>query len=151
MLEWVQIPVREVAILRVKRAGQNMSRTCRGMSGGRYTQSDSAGGRTGTVRMPIGCTGLGAHWRHLANAIKLSACGGDAMRPYVELLGPPVRQGEAAEIGVNERRYTYEKKKCTEQRHFHFHVKILRNCKHTRRLTELHLLTLMITFETRLE
>ena len=28
-------------------------RTCPDMSGGRYTQSDSAGGRTGTVRMPV--------------------------------------------------------------------------------------------------
>jgi len=29
-------------------------RTCRDISDGRYTQSDSAGGRTGTVGTPIG-------------------------------------------------------------------------------------------------
>ena len=37
---------------------------------GRYTQSDSAGDRTGTVRMPIGCI--------LANTIEPFVCRGDA-------------------------------------------------------------------------
>jgi len=40
--------------------------------------SDSAGGRTSTVQMPIGCTRYGAHWRHLANTTEPSVCGGDA-------------------------------------------------------------------------
>jgi len=31
-----------------------------------------------------------AHWRHLANTIEPSVCGGDAMRSYVKLLWPLV-------------------------------------------------------------
>jgi len=53
-------------------------RTCAEMSGGRYTQSDSAGGNTGTARMPIGFTRRDAHWRHLENTNEPSTCGGDA-------------------------------------------------------------------------
>jgi len=45
------------------------------MSSGWYTQSESAGGRTGMVWMPLGCTRLGAHWWNL-------------MRSYVKLLWP---------------------------------------------------------------
>ena len=48
VLHGLQILTREGAILRAKRG------PAQDMSGGRYTQSDSAGGRTGTVRMPIG-------------------------------------------------------------------------------------------------
>ena len=44
------------------------------MSSSQYTQSESAGGSTSTVWMPIGCTRWDAHWRHLANT---SVCGGD--------------------------------------------------------------------------
>jgi len=42
---------------------------CPGMSGGRYTrsQSDLAADSTGTVQMPIGYARSGAHWRNLAN------------------------------------------------------------------------------------
>jgi len=46
------------AILRLK-SGRSM--TCPDMSGGRYTQSDSEGGRTGTVRIPVGEYKLGVH------------------------------------------------------------------------------------------
>ena len=52
----VQIPMGEGAILR---ATIGQPRTCSDMSGGRYTQSDSAGGRTDTVRMPIGVYYMG--------------------------------------------------------------------------------------------
>jgi len=69
------------AILRAKR-GQ--TRTCLDMSGGRYIQNDSAGGRTSMMKMPIGCTKWGAHWRHLVNTTELSVCDGMAMRPYVK-------------------------------------------------------------------
>jgi len=49
------------------------------MSGGLHTQSDSAGGSTGTVRMPIGdVLDRGEHCRNLANATQPSDCGGDA-------------------------------------------------------------------------
>jgi len=52
------------------------------MSGGRCTQSDSAGGSTGTVRncvCGLGCTrGVGLHWRNIANTAEPSVCGGDA-------------------------------------------------------------------------
>jgi len=37
------------------------------MPSGQYTQNDSAGGSTGTVRMPTAVYEMGAHWRHLAN------------------------------------------------------------------------------------
>jgi len=47
----MQSPTREGAIVRAKGGRRE---TWPDMSGGRYTQSDSAGGRTGTVRMPIG-------------------------------------------------------------------------------------------------
>ena len=42
---------------------------------GRYTHSDSVGGSTDTVQMPIGFTRWGAHWRHLANTIEPFVCG----------------------------------------------------------------------------
>jgi len=48
-VDGVQIPRCEGAILRVKGP-----RTCPDMSGGGYTQSDSAGGSTGTVEMLTG-------------------------------------------------------------------------------------------------
>jgi len=76
----------EMAILRAKR---NLPRTCPDMSGGRYTQSDSAGGSTGTVHMPIGWTRWDAHWRHLTNTIERvrHVCtSAAAMRPDVQLL-----------------------------------------------------------------
>jgi len=41
-------------------------------------QSDSAGGSTGMVRMPIEIYQMGLHCRHLTNTIKPSVCGGDA-------------------------------------------------------------------------
>jgi len=49
----VQILTREGTILRVKRG---RPRTCADMSGGRCTQSDSAGGRSCKVQMPTGDT-----------------------------------------------------------------------------------------------
>jgi len=71
----VQIPTHEGAILR----GSGRPRTCSDMSGGRYIQSDSAGGSTGTVRMLSRVYAIGgAHWRNLANAIETPVCGGDA-------------------------------------------------------------------------
>jgi len=52
VLDGVQIPTLEVAILRAKRGWH---RTCPNTSSGRYTQSNSAGGSTGMVQMmPIG-------------------------------------------------------------------------------------------------
>jgi len=48
------------------------------MSGGRYIQSNSAGGRTGTARMPNEGTRWSARWRNLANTTELSVRGGDA-------------------------------------------------------------------------
>jgi len=61
--------------------GANRGRrgTCPDMSGGRYTQSDSAGGRTGTVRCGVydmGCTA--AQPRNLVNALEPSMSGSDA-------------------------------------------------------------------------
>jgi len=35
-------------------------------------------------------TGMMAHWRHFANTIEPSVCGGDAALPYVKLLSPLV-------------------------------------------------------------
>ena len=58
-LDRAQIPTREGAILSHLRAKRGRPRTFPDMSCGRYTQSDSAGGSTGTVRIPIGCTRLG--------------------------------------------------------------------------------------------
>jgi len=40
-------------------AKSSRNRTRQDIFGGQYIQSDSAGGRTGTVRMPTGCT----RWR----------------------------------------------------------------------------------------
>jgi len=51
VLDWVQIPIQEGAILRAKKG---RPRACPDMSGGRFTKCDSAGSSTGTVRMPIG-------------------------------------------------------------------------------------------------
>jgi len=51
----VQIRIREGAIFRAKR---DQPRTCPDMSRGRYTLSDSAGGSTGTVRIPTGVSVL---------------------------------------------------------------------------------------------
>jgi len=53
------------------------------MSGGRYTHSDSAVGRTGIVWMPTGM--WGAHWRHLANTTEQSVCDGDAVLCHITL------------------------------------------------------------------
>ena len=47
----VTVLIREGAILRTKRG---RPRTCPDVTGGQYTQSESAGGSTGTVWMPIG-------------------------------------------------------------------------------------------------
>jgi len=47
---------------------------------GRYTQSDSVGDRTATVRMPIGVH-IGATWR-----MRLNRPCAASMRPYVKLL-----------------------------------------------------------------
>jgi len=48
---------------------------------GRYTESDSAGDRTGTVRMPMGCRPILAK-----PAERLKRPCAAAMRPYVKLL-----------------------------------------------------------------
>jgi len=54
------------------------------MTGGRYTQSDSAEGRTGTVRMPIRVywmgVRIGATWQ-----IRLNRPRAAAMWPFVKL------------------------------------------------------------------
>ena len=53
--------------------------TCPDMSGGRYIQSDSVGGRTGTVRCGVyymGCTA--AQPSNMANALEPSMSGSDA-------------------------------------------------------------------------
>jgi len=49
---------------------------------GRRTQNDSAGDRTGMVRMPIG----GAYWRHPANTTELSVCGGSGALCQITLI-----------------------------------------------------------------
>jgi len=71
----IEIPASEGSILTVTRG---RPRTCPDMADRWYTQSDSAGGSTGMVRMPIGCTSCGAHWRNLANTSEPSVCGSDA-------------------------------------------------------------------------
>jgi len=48
------------------------------MSSSQYTQSNSAGRRTGMVHMMTKFTRGGTHWRHLVYAIEPSVCGGDA-------------------------------------------------------------------------
>jgi len=60
----------------LKPSGQNLITEVRGL----YSQSDSAGDRTGTVRMPIGVH-IGTTWR-----IRLNRPCTTAMRPYVKLL-----------------------------------------------------------------
>ena len=48
------------------------------MHGGRYTQSDSAGGSTGGDEdADWGILDVGVHWRLLANTIEPSVCGVD--------------------------------------------------------------------------
>ena len=74
VLDGVQVPARKGEILR---GGSGRPITCSDVSGGRYSQSDSAGGSTGTVRMLIGCTRWGAHWRNLANTIEPFMCDSD--------------------------------------------------------------------------
>jgi len=61
-------------------------KTCPAMSSGRYTQSNSAGGSTGTVRMPIGVYQMGVHkigatWQARLNRLCVAA-----MRPCVKVL-----------------------------------------------------------------
>ena len=58
---------------------------CLDMPGGRYTQSDSAGGSTGTVGTHIGCTRWNAHWHHLMNTIEQFMCCGDAALCQISL------------------------------------------------------------------
>jgi len=55
---------------------------CPGTSGGRYTQSDSAGDRTGTLRMSIGIMYIGVSWRKRLNRLCAAT-----MRPYVKWNG----------------------------------------------------------------
>jgi len=74
LLGGVQILTREDVILRAK---SGRARTCQDMSGDRSTQSDSAGGSTGTVRMPVGCNRWGSYWRNMAKMLEPSVCGGD--------------------------------------------------------------------------
>ena len=60
---------------------EGRSRTGPDMSGHRRTQRNSAGGSTGTVRMPIANWGVldgGAHWRHPANTNEASMCSSNA-------------------------------------------------------------------------
>jgi len=58
----------EGAILRAKRG---RSRAWLYMSSGRYTQSDSRGGRTDMVQVPVRVYYMGgAHWCNLANTIE---------------------------------------------------------------------------------
>jgi len=56
-----------------------------GMSGGRYTQSDSAEAEPVRCICQLGCTRWGSHWRHLANTIEPYVCSSDpALPPYVK-------------------------------------------------------------------
>jgi len=55
------------------------------MPGGRCTKSDSTGGSTGTVWMPIGVYYVNAHWRHLGNTTEPPVCGGDAASRQITL------------------------------------------------------------------
>jgi len=75
VLYGAQIPTGKGATLRAKRPAQDMSG-----AGGRYTQSDSAGGSTGAVQCGcrMGSTKWGSHWRHLTNTTEASMCDGDA-------------------------------------------------------------------------
>jgi len=76
---WVQITTHEGAILR---AGQWSAHD---MYGSQCIQSNSAGGSTGMVRMPTGCTRCGSRWHNLANTTESSACGCDAALRYSTL------------------------------------------------------------------
>jgi len=49
-IRWGQIPTSIRPVVGVK---MGQPRTCLDISSGRYTQSDSAGGSTGTVQLPI--------------------------------------------------------------------------------------------------
>jgi len=49
------------------------------MFGGRYIQSDLAGVSLVRCRWRLGFTRWDAYWRNLANTIKPSMCGGDAV------------------------------------------------------------------------
>jgi len=64
----------------ILRARRGRLRTCSDTSCGPHTQSDSAGNRTGTVRMSIGCT----RWRaHIGATYRIRLnC------PCVEAMGP---------------------------------------------------------------
>jgi len=54
------------------------------MSGGRYTQSDSPVGSTGTLQMPMGCTRSGCTLAP-PGEYDLNSPYAVAMRPYVKL------------------------------------------------------------------
>ena len=54
------------------RAKSSRPVTCLDMSGGQYTESDSAGGRTSMVQIPVGVLDGGAHWHNLANTAEPS-------------------------------------------------------------------------------
>jgi len=77
ILDGVQIPTREKAVLRVKRT---QPRTCADMSDGRHTQSDSAGGSTNLVQMSI-WVNTGAVWQ-----IQLNHPCAVVTEPFVKLL-----------------------------------------------------------------
>ena len=77
ILDGVQIPTREGAVLRAKRT---QPRTCADMSDGRHTQSDSAGGSTNLVQMSI-WVNIGAAWR-----IQLNHPCAVVTEPFVKLL-----------------------------------------------------------------
>ena len=83
VLDGVQIPTCEGTILTAKR-GQ--LRTC--PDSGQHTLSDSVGGSTGTVRMPIGCTRWG--WVHIVATwwIQLNRPCAATIRRYVKSLWP---------------------------------------------------------------
>ena len=68
----VQIPSPKGAILRAKRG---RPRTCRYMSGGRYTQSHSAGGSTGTDAAWNVLNGahIGDTWRIRLDRLRVAA------------------------------------------------------------------------------
>jgi len=69
-------PTREVAILRAGGGGKcDRPSRCLDMSGGRYSPSDSAGGSTRLVHIPIRCTTEDAHCRHMANTTEPSVLG----------------------------------------------------------------------------
>jgi len=84
VLDGVQIPMHEGAILRAKGAGPGHA--IARLVGSWNSQSDSAGGRTAMARMLIrGVLDGGAHRAHLVNMTEPSVCGSSAAVCHITL------------------------------------------------------------------